>query len=93
MGRSLGVYFPAAVLLIFVLVAIQLRSILQPFYVLLGIPLAFAGSIYLHWVLGYDLTLSSIFGLIAVTGVVINDSLVLLDRYNRIRRDEPRVVP
>ncbi len=90
-GRSLGVYFPAAVLLIFVLVAIQLRSILQPFYVLLGIPLAFAGSIYLHWVLGYDLTLSSIFGLIAVTGVVINDSLVLLDRYNRIRRDEPRL--
>ncbi len=90
-GRSLGTYFPGAVLLIFVLAAIQLRSILQPFYVLLGIPLAFAGSIYLHWALGYDLSLSSIFGLIAVTGVVINDSLVLLDRYNRIRRDEPRL--
>ena len=90
-GRSLGIYFPAAVLLMFALVAIQLRSILQPFYVLLGIPLAFAGAIYLHWVLGYDLTLSSVFGLIAVTGVVINDSLVLLDRYNRIRRHEPRL--
>ena len=90
-GRSLATYFPAAVLLIFVLAAIQLRSILQPFYVLLGIPLAFAGSIYLHWALGYDLSLSSIFGLIAVTGVVINDSLVLLDRYNRIRRDDPRL--
>ena len=89
-ARSLGIYFPAAVLLIFVLVAIQLRSILQPFYVLLGIPLAFAGAVYLHWVLGYDLTLSSVFGLIAVTGVVINDSLVLLDRYNRIRREQPR---
>ena len=90
-ARSLGIYFPAAVLLIFVLVAIALRSILQPFYVLLGIPLAFAGAVYLHWVLGYDLTLSSVFGLIAVTGVVINDSLVLLDRYNRIRRDQPRL--
>ena len=88
---SLGIYFPAAILLIFVLVAIQLRSILQPFYVLLGIPLAFAGAVYLHWILGYDLTLSSIFGLIAVTGVVINDSLVLLDRYNRFRRDDPRL--
>ncbi|MYH15569.1 MAG: efflux RND transporter permease subunit [Gammaproteobacteria bacterium] len=90
-GRSLATYFPAAVLLIFVLAAIQLRSILQPFYVLLGVPLAFAGSIYLHWMLGYDLSLSSIFGLIAVTGVVINDSLVLLDRYNRMRRDDPRL--
>ena len=90
-ARSLGIYFPAAVLLIFVLVAIQLRSVLQPFYVLLGIPLAFAGAVYLHWILGYDLTLSSVFGLIAVTGVVINDSLVLLDRYNRFRRDDPRM--
>ena len=88
-ARSLGIYFPAAVLLIFVLVAIQLRSVLQPFYVLLGLPMAFAGAIYLHLVLGYDLTLSSVFGLIAVTGVVINDSLVLLDRYNRFRRDDP----
>jgi len=47
--------------------------------------------VYLHWILGYDLTLSSVFGLIAVTGVVINDSLVLLDRYNRFRRDDPRL--
>lgn len=52
-----------------------------------GIPIALAGAIYSHWILGWDLTGMSIFGVIAVAGVVVNDALVLLDRYNTLRRE------
>ena len=54
-----------------------------------GFPLAFAGAVLGHWVLGWDLTAMSLFGIIAVFGVVVNDALVLLDRYNSIRLDLP----
>ena len=78
--------FPAAALAMFALVAIQLRSVVQPLYVLLGIPLATAGVLYMHLLLGHDIGLVSLFGLVAVTGVAVNDALVLLAVYNRNRR-------
>lgn len=56
---------------------------------LASIPLAVAGSLYLHAVLDYDFSLVSIWGVIAATGVVVNDALVLLDMYNRIRQADP----
>ena len=87
----LAISFPAAILAMFVIMAIQLRSVVQPLYVLLGVPIAVAGALYMHLFLGYDVGLVSIFGMVAVTGVVVNDALVLLDMYNRIRRDEPGV--
>ena len=89
--NMLSISFPAAALAMFALVAIQLRSFVQPLCVLLGVPLAAAGVLYMHLFLGYDIGLVSIFGLVAVAGVVVNDALVLLDMYNRIRRDEPGV--
>ena len=52
-----------------------------------GFPISFAGAVLAHWVLGWDLTAMSLLGLIAVFGVVVNDALVLLDRYNAIRRE------
>ena len=88
---GLAVTFPAALLVIFALVSVQLRSVLQPLYVLVGIPLALAGAIYLHWALGYPVKLTSLYGLVAVSGVVINDTLVFLHAYNRICRQEPAV--
>ena len=85
----LSVTFPVALLLMFVIVTIQLKSVLQTLYVLTTIPLAVAGALYLHAILGYDFGLVSIWGVVAATGVVVNDALVLFDMYNRIRRDEP----
>lgn len=87
--RTLSVTFPAALLVMFVIVTIQLRSVLQTLFVLASIPLAVAGALYLHAILGYDFGLVSLWGVIAATGVVVNDALVLLDRYNRIRRADP----
>ena len=85
----LSITFPAALLVMFVIVTIQLRSVLQTLFVLASIPLAIAGAVYLHVILGYDFGLVSLWGVVAATGVVVNDSLVLLDIYNRICRANP----
>ncbi|MDE0660134.1 MAG: efflux RND transporter permease subunit [Gammaproteobacteria bacterium] len=85
----LSITFPVALLVMFVIVTIQLRSVLQTFFVLASIPLAVAGAVYLHVILGYDFGLVSLWGVVAATGVVVNDALVLLDMYNRICRANP----
>ena len=76
---------PLALLVMYVLMAVQLRSYWQPALVLAGLPFAMAGALLAHMVLGYDLSTPSVFGMVAVGGVVVNDTLVLMDRYNRIR--------
>ncbi len=87
MLETLAVLVPIVLIAIFALIASFLRSYWKPVIATVGIPIAFAGAIISHWVLGWDLTTMSIFGIIAVSGVVVNDTLVLIDRYNRIRRD------
>jgi multidrug efflux pump subunit AcrB len=52
-----------------------------------AIPFGAAGALIGHFVLGYDLSFVSVFGIIALSGVVVNDSLILIDRYNRFRRE------
>ena len=76
---------PLALLVMYVLMAVQLRSYWQPALVLAGLPFAMAGALLAHMALGYDLSTPSVFGMVAVGGVVVNDTLVLMDRYNRIR--------
>ena len=76
-----------ALLAIFVLLASQLRSYVQPLIVLAAVPFGAAGSLIGHFLLGFDLSFISIFGMVALAGVVVNDSLVLIDRYNRLRRE------
>ena len=74
--------FPLAVLLIFALLAIPLRSCLQPLIIMTAIPFGFVGAIWGHVVMGIDLTMVSMFGLVALAGVVVNDSLVMVDFIN-----------
>ena len=76
-----------AILVIFVLIAAQLRSYVQPFIILAGVPFGAAGALIGHFVLGYDLSFISIFGMVALSGVVVNDSLVMIDRYNKFRTE------
>ena len=83
---SLGNMMAIAMLTIFVLLASQTRSYLQPLVVLAGVPFGAAGATIGHYLLGYNISFISIFGMVALSGVVVNDSLVLLDQYNRNRR-------
>mgnify|MGYP001048712901 CR=1 FL=1 len=70
---------------IYSLLAIPLRSWVQPFIVMSVIPFGIIGAILGHWIMGMDLTIMSLLGLMALIGVVVNDSLVLVDFVNRSR--------
>lgn len=79
--------FTIALLVIYALMAIPLRSYVQPLVVMSAIPFGIAGAIVAHFLLGLAVSFLSVFGIIALVGVVVNDSLVLTDFINR-RRDE-----
>ena len=75
--------FVVALLRIFALLAIPLRSYVQPLIIMSAIPFGLVGALWGHIVMGLDVTLISMFGLVALTGVVVNDSLVMVDFINR----------
>ena len=77
---------PMALLVIYALLAIPLRSYAQPLVIMSVIPFGAVGAIAGHVVMGRPVTITSIFGLIALAGVVVNTSLVLVDYVNRQRR-------
>ena len=81
---TLGRLTMVAILIIFALMASQLKSYTQPLIILAGVPFGAAGALVGHYLLGYNLSFISIFGIVALSGVVVNDSLVLLDRYNKL---------
>lgn len=75
-----------ACLCIFALLAIPLRSYAQPLIIMTSIPFGVVGAIFGHLIMGYSLSLVSIFGMVALSGVVVNASLVLIDCANGKRR-------
>ncbi len=85
--KSLGPNFILALFIIYALLAIPLKSYLQPVVIMSAIPFGFVGAIGGHLVMGYELSFVSALGIIALSGVVVNDSLVLVDTTNRYRRN------
>lgn len=69
----------------YILLAIPFRSYIQPAIVMLSIPFGVVGAVLGHLVMGYSISIISIMGIIALTGVVVNDSLVMIDYANRLR--------
>ncbi len=76
-----------ALMMIYIVLGAQLRSYVQPFVIMSAIPFGVIGAILGHLLLGYDLTFISLFGIVALTGVVVNDSVVLIDYLNKRRRE------
>ena len=74
-----------ALLAVFVLMAIPLRSYVQPLIVMSVIPFGIVGSILGHILMGANISIMSMCGIVALSGVVVNDSLVLVDYVNRHR--------
>jgi multidrug efflux pump subunit AcrB len=72
--------------LIYALMAIPLRSYSQPLIIMSVIPFGTIGALLGHLILGIDVSMMSFFGIIALAGVVVNDSLILVDFVNRERR-------
>ena len=77
--------FAIAMAVIYSLLAVAFRSYVQPFVVLAAIPFGIVGAVIGHILLGYDLSLISVMGVIALSGVVVNDSLIMVSFANRSR--------
>jgi multidrug efflux pump subunit AcrB len=77
--------FIIAMIAIYFLLAIPFRSYSQPLIVMLAIPFGIVGATLGHLIMGYSLSLMSMMGIVALSGVVVNDSLVLIDYANRQR--------
>ncbi|MEM1154082.1 MAG: efflux RND transporter permease subunit [Pseudomonadota bacterium] len=83
LGVSLMVGFALALLGIYALLAIPTRSYLQPLIIMGVIPFGVIGAIAGHWLTGYAFSMMSVIGVIALSGVVVNDSLLLVDYTNK----------
>jgi len=79
--------FGLAMAVIYSLLAIAFRDYLQPLIVLIAIPFGIVGAVIGHILLGYDLSLISFMGVIALSGVVVNDALIMVDYANRQRKE------
>ncbi len=74
-------------LLIYILLAVPLKSYWQPLIIMAVIPFGFAGAVFGHYLMDLPISLLSMFGMMALTGIVINDSLVLITRFNHEYRN------
>ncbi|MDP0489508.1 MAG: efflux RND transporter permease subunit [Verrucomicrobiota bacterium JB023] len=81
--------FGVALVLIYALLAVAFSSYIQPLIVLSAIPFGLVGAIAGHIMLGFDLSLISIMGVIALSGVVVNDSIIMIDYANQQRKTMP----
>ncbi len=88
---SLKLGFSLAAMVIFLLLASQFRSYIQPVIIMTAIPFGLIGAIIGHYFMNLDITMISIFGIVALSGIVVNDSLILIDFINSKVREGSRV--
>ena len=87
---SLFFGFSVALIVMFVLLALEFKSAIQPAMIMLIIPFGMLGAVMGHLFMGIPLTLFSMYGIVALTGIVVNDSIVLIDFINsRVRSGVP----
>lgn len=84
---ALRLGFIVAILMVYVLLAVPFKSYSQPLIIMVSIPFGIVGAVIGHIMMGYDLSMMSMMGIIALSGVVVNDSLVLIDFANRRRAE------
>jgi len=83
--EAMAKYMGLAMLVIYALMAIAFRSYWQPLLVLTAVPFGIMGAIFGHMILNWEISMLSLLGVIACSGVVVNDNLVLIDRVNQLR--------
>jgi multidrug efflux pump subunit AcrB len=80
--------FVLALIMIFALLAIPLKSYVQPLIIMVAIPFGIVGAILGHWLNDLTLSILSLNGILALSGVVVNDSLLLVSRFNELIKDK-----
>ena len=85
---SLFKNFGLALFVVYILLAVPFKSYLQPLIIMSAIPFGFTGAVIGHLIMGMNLAVLSIIGIVALSGVVVNDSLVMVDFINRYKRED-----
>jgi multidrug efflux pump subunit AcrB len=84
--QSLMLGLLMALIIIYAMLAVPFNSFIQPIIIMMSIPFGIVGAVIGHLIMGYSLSVMSMFGVVALSGVVINDALVLIDFANRKRQ-------
>lgn len=75
-----------SIILVYMVMAAQFESLVHPFTILLTIPLALTGTIFLFFILGKSLNMMALIGIIMLVGIAVNDSIILVDAINQLKR-------
>ena len=86
-GRSFRAILPVTFLLMYAIIAFTFRSYSQPLLLFLLIPFSLVGVAWGHWIHGYSMSMLSILGIIALIGILVNDGLVLVSKFNGYLRE------
>ena len=84
---GLGLAVPLSLLLIYIILAWVFGSYVWPLAVISVIPFGLVGAVFGHWILGFDVTMLSIFGFFGLSGIVINGSIILVSHFKELRED------
>jgi HAE1 family hydrophobic/amphiphilic exporter-1 len=85
--ETMGLAFLAAFLLVYMILAAQFESLLQPFIIMLTVPLGIIGVAFGLGVAGLSLSMPAMLGIVILVGIVVNNAIVMVDFINRLRRD------
>lgn len=86
-SRSASFIFPIILLLIYFVIAFTFRSGTQPIMLILLIPFSFTAVAWGHWIHGFPVNILSMLGIIALVGIMVNDGLVLIGKFNTLIKD------
>jgi HAE1 family hydrophobic/amphiphilic exporter-1 len=75
-----------SIILVYMVMAAQFESLVHPFTILLTIPLALTGTVFLFFILGKSLNIMALIGIIMLVGIAVNDSIILVDAINQLKR-------
>ncbi|XPF95085.1 efflux RND transporter permease subunit [Colwellia sp. RE-S-Sl-9] len=89
--NSMSRLFMMAMAAIYILLAIPLRSYVQPVIIMMAIPFGLVGAILGHWLNDMVISILSFNGIVALSGVVVNDSLLLVSRFNTLKKEKAKI--
>lgn len=90
--KEMAIILLVSVLLLYFILAAQFESLLQPLIVLIELPISIAGALILLWLAGNSLNLMAFIGIIVMTGIIINDSILKIDTINRLMKTNLPVI-
>ncbi|MEZ5039931.1 MAG: efflux RND transporter permease subunit [Saprospiraceae bacterium] len=86
-GVSMGKVLPAILLLMYAIIAFTFRSYTQPLMLFALIPFSLVGVAWGHWIHGMSINVLSFLGIVALIGILVNDGLVLIEKFNNLLRE------